>query len=64
MNQGDQTIPQMLREKRTAQILDCSVAALRKWRRLGSGPKFVRLGRAIRYNLRDLEAYLSEHSSK
>ena len=42
----------------TAEVLGCSVAALRKWRLLGNGPAYVKVGRLIRYAETDLRAYL------
>ena len=30
---------------------------LRKWRCIGEGPRFVRIGRAVRYRKADLDAY-------
>jgi hypothetical protein len=57
-------LPQMLKEKQTAEMLEVSKAALRKWRREGRGPQFTRLGRCIRYSLRAIEEFLAEHSSK
>jgi len=45
-------------EKQAAQMLACSVAALRKWRLLGKGPAYVKIGRLVRYRHADLMAYL------
>jgi hypothetical protein len=59
----EQTFPRMLNEKQTAQLLCCSVGALRKWRRTGGGPIFAKFQRCIRYDLRTLERFLAEHSS-
>jgi len=58
-----QAISQMLNEKQAASVLSVSVAALRRWRREGRGPGFVRLERCIRYDLRTLESFLQERSS-
>jgi len=32
---------------------------LRKWRMTGAGPRFVRLGRAVRYRKATVEAFLA-----
>jgi len=45
-------------ERETADILSCSEAALRRWRRLGTGPAFVKIGRLIRYSEQDLAAWI------
>lgn len=49
---------QLYSEKQAAQILSCSVAALRKWRLLRKGPAYVKIGRLVRYLHADLMAYL------
>ena len=44
----------MMNEKEAAIILGCSVAALRKWRLLGKGPTYCKIGRLVRYSEADL----------
>ncbi len=39
----------LLTEDEVAERLCCSVALLRKWRRLGQGPEFGKFGRLVRY---------------
>ena len=51
---------QLLTEQKAAETLNCTVAALRRWRRERRGPRFVKLGRLIRYNLADIEAYVEQ----
>ena len=49
----------LLTEAETARRLGISVSGLRKWRREGQGPRFIRLGsRLIRYSVPDLDAWL------
>lgn len=50
-----------IHEPEAARYIGLSVAWLRQSRMRGRGPAFVRIGRAIRYRLADLEAYLSAH---
>jgi Helix-turn-helix domain len=38
------------------------VKTLQAWRVRGGGPKFLKLGRSIRYRQSDLEAFLAEHT--
>jgi hypothetical protein len=52
----------VLRESAAARTLGVSKAALRRWRREGRGPTFVRLERAIGYRLSDLETFLTENT--
>jgi predicted site-specific integrase-resolvase len=57
------SVPQMVGEKQAARILAVSIAALRRWRREGRGPDFVRLERCIRYSMKSIETFVSENSS-
>ena len=54
---------QTLTEIEVAQILKCTTAALRRWRREGRGPRFIRVGRLIRYRLADVEEFLESNAS-
>ena len=51
--------PNLLDEKQAAAILHCSVAFLRRNRRLGLEPAYCRLGRLVRYRPEDLAAFVS-----
>jgi len=55
---------QLVNEQEASRLLACSVAALRRWRRERRGPEFTRLERCVRYDLRALERFLTEHSSQ
>lgn len=54
----------LLTEDAAAQYLAMSVYALRQWRRQDRGPAHVTLGRAIRYNRADLDAYVVESTTR
>ena len=41
--------PRALTERHVAEQLGLSVATLRAWRHRGKGPRFLRLGRSVRY---------------
>ena len=41
-----------------ASYLGLAVSTLNKWRVYGGGPRFLKLGRAIRYRAQDLELWL------
>ena len=56
-------VPQLITEKQAAQMLAVSLAALRRWRREGRGPRFARLQRCVRYDVRSIEAFLAENCS-
>lgn len=39
-----------------------STAVLANWRYLGTGPRFIKLNRAVRYRVSDVEAWLDEQT--
>ena len=47
-----------LTEREVSTLLGLSVATLRAWRHRGQGPRFLRLGRAVRYLPADLERFV------
>ena len=47
-----------LMEREVAEPLGLSVATLRAWRHRGKGPRFLRLGRSVRYLPSDLEDFV------
>ena len=49
-------------EDEVARQLSVSRALLRKWRRLGGGPRWIHIGRCIRYQISDLHDFLNESS--
>jgi predicted DNA-binding transcriptional regulator AlpA len=49
----------LLKEKPAAAYITRSVSSLRRGRKDGTGPKFVRIGRSIRYLKSELDAYIA-----
>jgi predicted DNA-binding transcriptional regulator AlpA len=49
---------EMMNEHEVAAFLKISVASVRRWRLFRTGPKFLKIGSAVRYKRRDLEAWL------
>lgn len=54
----------LLEVQEAAEYLGLSVSTLNKWRCYGEGPKFVKLGRAIRYRMSDLDEYIALRMSQ
>ena len=54
--------PVRLRAGKAAEYLGVSISTLAKWRWLGVGPRFVRVGRSIRYPLEELQQHLAENT--
>lgn len=48
----------ILTTPQAARYLGLAVSTLNKWRCFGDGPKFLKLGRAVRYRQEDLDAFL------
>jgi len=55
---------QTLTESEVAHALKCTKAALRRWRREGRGPRFIRIGRLVRYRVLDVENFLEKNASR
>ena len=47
-----------LTEREVARILNVSVATVRRARLLGTGVRFRKVGACVRYDLRDVQAYV------
>jgi predicted DNA-binding transcriptional regulator AlpA len=52
------TLETLLNERDVARITGMSLASVRRWRRLNRGPRWVRLGAAIRYSPKALKNWL------
>ncbi|MEM8971713.1 MAG: helix-turn-helix domain-containing protein [Pseudomonadota bacterium] len=49
----------VLTTRQAASYLGLSVSTLNKWRCYGFGPKYLKLGRAVRYQQQELDRYLA-----
>lgn len=49
----------LLNEKEVAQLLHLSIGTLRDWRWDNKGPKFRKLGRAVRYDSADVDQWIN-----
>jgi predicted DNA-binding transcriptional regulator AlpA len=49
-------------ESELARQANISTAVLRMWRRQGKGPRYVKLGRLVRYLNRDVDVWLNQHA--
>ena len=52
------TLEQLLTEHDVARVTGLSLGSVRRWRLLGHGPKYLKLGAAVRYKPEDLAAWL------
>jgi len=53
----------LLNEREVAARLSVSVASVRRWRLFGQGPKYLKVGAAVRYKLEDVTAWLESRPS-
>jgi len=51
-------IETLLNEHDVARITGLSVASVRRWRLLRQGPKYLKIGAAVRYRTEDIRAWL------
>jgi predicted DNA-binding transcriptional regulator AlpA len=49
----------LMNEGHVAQMLGISVASLRRWRLLRKGPRYVKIGSAVRYPADDVNAWIA-----
>lgn len=58
----DVTPPQRaLSPESAAHYINMPLATLAYWRSMGTGPNWVRLGRRVRYDIADLDAFIESH---
>jgi len=53
-------VAQLLTERDASKLLCLSVRTLQKWRLCGRGPRFLKLGHAVRYDRADLDGFLAD----
>src|SRR5450759_386243 len=51
--------PDLLNEHQVAEFVQFSVASVRRWRLFRTGPKYLKIGAAVRYRREDVETWLS-----
>jgi hypothetical protein len=56
-------IQSLLNEHDVARITSLSIASVRRWRVLGQGPRFLKIGASVRYRPDDIAAYLNSRPS-
>ena len=52
------TTQPLQKEGEVAEYLNVQVATLRRWRWSGEGPRFIKLGGAVRYDPTDVQAFI------
>lgn len=57
------TAPELLTMASLAELLGIPVRTLSKWNSTGTGPRFIRMGKHVRYHRADVEAWLNARRS-
>ena len=63
MAKPNRTIEVLLNEYEVARITGMSVASVRRWRLLRQGPKYIKIGAAVRYSPGDVADWLESRPS-
>jgi predicted DNA-binding transcriptional regulator AlpA len=63
MATANSTLETLLTERDLARITGLSVASVRRWRLLRQGPKYLKIGAAVRYKPEDISAWLASRPS-
>jgi len=63
MGTNHNAIESLLNEHDVARITGLSVASVRRWRLLRRGPRYLKLGSAVRYKPADVSAWLASRPS-
>jgi predicted DNA-binding transcriptional regulator AlpA len=53
------SVENLLNEHDVARITGLSVASVRRWRLLRQGPRYLKIGSAVRYRSEDVKAWLA-----
>lgn len=53
---------QLMNEKAAAEFLGVTVKCLQNWRWRNVGPRWIKLGRLIRYDVEEVKAYLAKQT--
>jgi excisionase family DNA binding protein len=61
-NHDQEPIDRLLTVDEVADLLRCSKSSLDKWRLIGRGPRFVRVGARVRYRPADVASYVAEQT--
>jgi predicted DNA-binding transcriptional regulator AlpA len=63
MATANNTLETLLNEHDVAHVTGLSVASVRRWRLLRQGPKYLKIGAAVRYKAEDVSVWLESRPS-
>ncbi len=59
--EGNKAMPKLISTKQAAEMLGTTVGTLKSWRSRGLGPKWVKLGAAVRYDIEELLDFIKRN---
>ena len=62
-SEARERMPSLLNEFDVARITSLSVASVRRWRLLRQGPKYIKIGAAVRYRPKDVAKFIETRPS-
>jgi predicted DNA-binding transcriptional regulator AlpA len=57
------TLEELLTERDVSRVTGLSVSSVRRWRLIRQGPRYIKIGSAVRYRTRDVAAWLESRPS-
>ena len=63
MATASKTLETLLNEHDVGRMTGLSVASVRRWRLLRQGPRYLKIGSAVRYRPEDISAWLASRPS-
>jgi predicted DNA-binding transcriptional regulator AlpA len=62
MEQQPGIMDRCIGERQLAELTNLTAQTLRRWRCEGKGPRFLRLGGAVKYRMSDVESWLAANT--
>ncbi len=61
---GAYVMQKLMTENEVADITGFKITTLRQWRYNGDGPRFIKIGRSVRYLYTDVEAWINAYNTE
>lgn len=62
MDVAEPQLEHLLSVQELAEFLQVPIATLYQWRHLGRGPRVIKVGRYLRYDMNDVQEWLGERT--
>ncbi len=54
----------LIDEREVARVMSMSLASVRRWRIVGQGPKYLKIGSSVRYKSEDVRAFIESRPQR